>query len=1716
MGSLSLRPTPAPVRDPPATPPDASGAQKSSARLPCTKAMDERFAAAVVDAVHGAEADATGAADAVLATHRPMSIEPAAAPAPAAAPVGAGAPGTVGAPAPFAPWTAAPTGTALDEDDDERRSLGSQDTGWAHKYEETDLPFAQLRTGASPLPMSRWPRRMKYPRECGVDPNGVPLYTEWHRHPDREYQMVRWEIPDKAKNALMNDLKEKADAAREEGAADAAAKDAEYKAYRESGRNGKWRGGPTAIVGKYWEPVPGDEQIVRRYVAAEGVSYPGRIQHNPEDESESGRACWFVYRINPEWLNGTGMYGTDPVEAKRVARKMMARRAKPRAGVNAGDQSLDFSDLYATDVVNRFEREAQQRQDELHSNILLYRREAAKQSPPIVLTGGPSPFDGGPTPDNDQAKTLAVYPLRTGEMTAWAGWQLRLWHYESELDGTQRVAGQVPTDRNVTMRRSLLNTTRRVDETDPFDNRITKKGVPNPLDPFKGSGERCFVDVNSRVARIAAGQAGLDANGRPRPGQAWVDDPLVAVGKVPLNRYLLASWRRIYNENRDHHRDNAIRDKRASLVAEGKSDDELETAMRKYQIGLEKTPKLWLWDIRDTQTKGPKPGIMTSKSGNVDNYAVLLFNLDASEAPPLFAGRGGDETVPGILPQYKQPGRRKIVATVMRGGKDPLIKNDKDIKEDIKREGNAAVDAAAAAAAAASGAGPSSGAAPAAAAEVPSRYDAINKARLAAVKREKMRIASYNAKNRANPRLLISPSEAARMIAEKGRNAGLAVANQKPETLHDVAWREGISKHDPETGEVIEARVNAGPGTTKWKTDADEASGVQNRAEGSQKAANWPLLRAGDIRPVDAVDDSRALTDDLINEDNLVVKFFPMCGKYAFSSDLPTMPDNLTGRDLDIRNRPFYANDPATRRAPNPHNVPSVWKMRDMRTGGSTAAQVAAKPERQGVAWQWATDDKRAEVAAYYQAQQARVPLQQAADAETDDMYDLHVLTYQQDQCNPRAAYAAWYNELPFGKRDGFQSSKLWLPLGAIAMLPPAVMTKLHTHAGLPLDSTWAVVPEFDKDDEFAEEEDFARVAPPPDSLDSDPGLPLRAQQILDQSTPLPEEPTVPGGVHQAGPSEVVAKSKAGTTDVEWKPMPLNAFGDNVFSTMWNHLSTVGMTSATDRATVGGVPQPPLHINAGYTTGQGRMDAHNHCLCIGYAIYDKAEYDAALLVDPLAQANEAARERALATALARQRERQQELQQQADAASAAAAASAQPAQDQQDGAASDALVQQAREAQFNANRRAVTLWRNAHRVGRYIDSSVKGVHLLGMIGPDPVRMRVRDDTDVSFLMNRNGKSRATASKWQCLRPNDTRCQARPTVDLMDELKPDEWWEEWLDGTTDLQPLPNPVLYESASSLSDPGMLDGLNRPNGLRWESSSDFDKRVEEWERADGTDTPRLPWRPERHEANYSVCARLAGVPSQVECDRAMAGSRANWEPDEEDRIDAASTLWSRRVAVARKYLQGDSASSKRPGKQGEPRAQWKTEREHRLMFRLRLARDEERRRETELAAEKAGREARVTAESQAAGAAAAAAAAARASEAEPRRDRDEAGASSLERQRSRGEAGPSSLGGEEEAGNDEEVDEDSLFGPDDDDDPFGPDPMDTGGVHSEDLDSVHFHVLGDDHRGSPAAARKLAVALATLSLGKYNTIRARLLPRQQVAMDLSRDQGRAMLEKM
>lgn len=70
------------------------------------------------------------------------------------------------------------------------------------------------------------------------------------------------------------------------------------------------------------------------------------------------------------------------------------------------------------------------------------------------------------------------------------------------------------------------------------------------------------------------------------------------------------------------------------------------------------------------------------------------------------------------------------------------------------------------------------------------------------------------------------------------------------------------------------------------------------------------------------------------------------------------------------------------------------------------------------------------------------------------------------------------------------------------------------------------------------------------------------------------------------------------------------------------------------------------------------------------------------------------------------------------------------------------------------------------------------------------------------------------------------------------------------------------------------------------------------------------------------------------------------------------------------------------------------------------------------------------------------------------------------------------------------------------------GRDGMETASVHSEHLERLHFHVLGDSHRASPSAARELASAVCGLTEREYKVLYDRLLPNEQRAMNLLRDQ--------
>lgn len=116
-----------------------------------------------------------------------------------------------------------------------------------------------------------------------------------------------------------------------------------------------------------------------------------------------------------------------------------------------------------------------------------------------------------------------------------------------------------------------------------------------------------------------------------------------------------------------------------------------------------------------------------------------------------------------------------------------------------------------------------------------------------------------------------------------------------------------------------------------------------------------------------------------------------------------------------------------------------------------------------------------------------------------------------------------------------------------------------------------------------------------------------------------------------------------------------------------------------------------------------------------------------------------------------------------------------------------------------------------------------------------------------------------------------------------------WWDKYSRGQIKSLPGPNP---------KDTNAMGGLNGLNGIRYESNTDYEARVKEWEDyeadklAGKPTTPfvkRLPWRPVQHEAAYYHYARLAPLPPGSCAELSLqhdsvAGSRGGkkWKEDD------------------------------------------------------------------------------------------------------------------------------------------------------------------------------------------------------------------------------------------
>ena len=165
-------------------------------------------------------------------------------------------------------------------------------------------------------------------------------------------------------------------------------------------------------------------------------------------------------------------------------------------------------------------------------------------------------------------------------------------------------------------------------------------------------------------------------------------------------------------------------------------------------------------------------------------------------------------------------------------------------------------------------------------------------------------------------------------------------------------------------------------------------------------------------------------------------------------------------------------------------------------------------------------------------------------------------------------------------------------------------------------------------------------------------------------------------------------------------------------------------------------------------------------------------------------------------------------------------------------------------------------------------------------------------------------SQANASEVVYRTPTDMEKKERTDVTLYN-LSPEDWWDEYVDGTTPWQPVPDPTLCVEVGRRMDAtdtaDYWDGLNCIDGMRYETQAEYDQRVAEWDAAGETGQTRQPWRPERHEAAYYVYATLAGQPDQANCDGGsakMAGSRASFGSEADRARTGGPTGIERRQA--------------------------------------------------------------------------------------------------------------------------------------------------------------------------------------------------------------------------
>ncbi len=572
--------------------------------------------------------------------------------------------------------------------------------------------------------------------------------------------------------------------------------------------------------------------------------------------------------------------------------------------------------------------------------------------------------------------------------------------------------------------------------------------------------------------------------------------------------------------------------------------------------------------------------------------------------------------------------------------------------------------------------------------------------------------------------------------------------------------------------------------------------------------------RMNDVLESSKLPNNRFLTKENIEKD-LKVVFFPTIPSLS-SQSTQGLNEEYTAADLDLLNRPRRSVGDSN----NEQTTPSIWRMSNFVNYTQLRRCYMRSSEKKGEPNQiCAPPYKNAD-----KAVTGEQPPQKSYNGvgvgplvNTNEARD----EYKKWQADVEyysvfTRYNEWYEQLD--KSSNVDSySKVWNSNqdgpGVLNGSEELTTNELETVLGLSLD--WKT----------GKDRDEGKLYPPPPPMP--PPIPPQVPEVRGKSDPEDAALTL--------------KMKPGTTDGthdnDWKSVPLSIFEDESFMHIWNKLCAFPSPDSSSGYTAN---KPPAFVQVGQpkTDGSGSVsaDTHAHAYVLGYAIYDKKEYDTA--------------------------KREYRIPEEG-----------------QEAARKTGSRKEAKAAAYVKKDKA----ENERR-----DAAEKRLQLNDAARKD-LATKQGARTEARTMIRNWARRNPVAEKFSNLPKSMQNVDDNRNIyrDLTDE----QWWREYC---ADQKMIQKP--YPAPDGMLDL-LVSGLFKQNGIRFENVEDFERRLKAWQDTSelqddkyGFDdnpsiknsaTPNFalaasrqqcqPWKPERHEAGFRVYASIVGA-MQLEAEQRNA----------------------------------------------------------------------------------------------------------------------------------------------------------------------------------------------------------------------------------------------------